>query len=68
KNVQLLSKAEKNILLLAILNALTRKESTIEHKKDKKYLTNEYRFDSDKICLKAFLLIYDITIRNRNQL
>ncbi|CAG8823553.1 1688_t:CDS:2, partial [Gigaspora margarita] len=36
---------KKNMLLLATLNALTRKENTIEHKNDKKYLTNEYRFD-----------------------
>ncbi|RIB22466.1 hypothetical protein C2G38_2295324 [Gigaspora rosea] len=61
KNVQLLSKAEKNMLLLATINALTRKESTTEHENNKKYLTNEYRFDGDKICLKAFLLIYDLT-------
>src|SRR5690242_6344844 len=49
------------MFLLAILNALTRKENTTEYEKDKKYLTNEYRFDGEKICLKAFLLIYDIT-------
>ncbi|KAF0441598.1 chaperonin: PROVISIONAL [Gigaspora margarita] len=33
------------MLLLATFNALTRKESTTEHGNDKKYLTNEYKFD-----------------------
>ena len=54
-----MSKDKKNIFLLGILNTLVRKETT-KNNINKKYLTNEYQFDGNHICLEAFLLIYDI--------
>ena len=60
KNIQMMSKDEKNMFLLGILNALVRKE-TPKNIINKKYLTNEYYFDGNHICLKAFLLIYDVS-------
>ncbi|CAG8780107.1 14096_t:CDS:1, partial [Cetraspora pellucida] len=60
KNIQMISKDEKNMFLLGILNALVRKETT-KNNINKKYLTNEYQFDRNHICLEAFLLIYDVS-------
>ncbi|CAG8667418.1 10405_t:CDS:2, partial [Scutellospora calospora] len=54
KNIQILSKNEKNILLLGILNAFVRKENITEHGTKKKYLTNEYFFNEDHIVQKHF--------------
>ncbi|CAG8656821.1 7275_t:CDS:2, partial [Cetraspora pellucida] len=55
-----MSKDEKNMFLLGILNALVRKETT-KNNINKKYLTNEYQFDGNHICLEAFLLMYNVS-------